>query len=52
MLGIKNSYCKLYEDELAKMRIERPEFEDEDDETMFNDIFGASDDAEDTDGDT
>lgn len=44
MLGIKNTYCKLYEDELAKMRIERPEYEDEDDETMFNDIFGADDD--------
>lgn len=43
MLGIKNTYCKLYEDELAKMRIERPEYDDEDDETMFNDIFGASD---------
>ncbi len=43
MLGIKNTYCKLYEDELAKMRIERPEYEDEDDETMFNDIFGSDD---------
>lgn len=43
MLGIKNTYCKLYEDELAKMRIERPEYDDEDDETMFNDIFGAND---------
>lgn len=41
MLGIKNTYCKLYEDELAKMRIERPEYEDEDDEAMFNDIFGS-----------
>lgn len=47
MLGIKNSYCKLYEDEIAKMRIERPEYEDEDDETMFNDIF-KSDDGIDT----
>lgn len=43
MLGIKNTYCKLYEDEIAKMRIERPEYDDEDDETMFNDIFGAND---------
>ena len=43
MLGIKNTYCKLYEDEPAKMRVERPEYEDEDDETMFNDIFGADD---------
>lgn len=40
MLNIRNSYCKLYEDEIARMRIERPEYEDEDDETMFNDIFG------------
>lgn len=43
MLGIKNTYCKLYEDELKKMRIERPEYDDEDDETMFNDIFGGDD---------
>lgn len=40
MLGIKNSYCKLYEDEMAKLRVDRPEYEDEDDETVFNDIFG------------
>lgn len=46
MLGIKNTYCKLYEDELAKMRIERPEYEDEDDETMFNDIFGSDNDTD------
>lgn len=43
MLGIKNTYCKLYEDELAKLRIERPEYEDEGDEEMFNDIFGTGD---------
>jgi len=42
MLGIRNTYCKLYEDEIAKMRIERPEYEDDDDETMFNDIFSDS----------
>lgn len=48
MLGIKNTYCKLYEDELAKMRIERPEYEDEDDETMFNDIFGSDDSSGDS----
>lgn len=45
MLGIKNTYCKLYEDEIDKMRIERPEYEDEDDETMFNDIFSKEDKA-------
>lgn len=46
MLGIKNTYCKLYEEEIAKMRVDRPEYEDEDDETMFNDIFGSSPEEE------
>lgn len=49
MLGIKNTYCKLYEEEIAKMRVEHPEYEDEDDETLFNDIFcsdGTSNDSE------
>lgn len=41
MLGIKNTYCKLYEDEIAKMRVEHPEYEDDDDETMFTDIFSS-----------
>lgn len=41
MTGKKNAYSKLYEDELAKMRVERPEYEDEDDETMFNEIFSS-----------
>lgn len=39
MLGIKNTYCKLYEDEIAKLRVSRPEYDEEDDETLFNDIF-------------
>ena len=46
MLGIKNAYSKLYEDEMAKRRVERPEFEDEDDEGLFNEIF-ASDSPDD-----
>lgn len=41
MLGIKNTYSKLYEEEISKIRVERPEYEDEDDEDMFNDIFGC-----------
>ena len=40
MLGIKNTYCKLYEEEMAKLRVEREVPEDEDDEGAFNDIFG------------
>ena len=42
MLNIKNSYSKLYEEEMAKIRVAHPEYEDEDDETLFNDIFGNS----------
>lgn len=41
MLGIKNAYCKMYEHELEKMRIENPELDEEDDETLFDDIFGG-----------
>lgn len=42
MLGIRNSYCKLYEDEIAKLRVEHPEYEEEEDENLFNDIFTSS----------
>ena len=42
MLGIKNTYCKMYEDEIEKMRIENPDIsEDDDDEELFNNIFGG-----------
>ncbi len=47
MLGIKNTYSRLYEQEIEKMRVEHPEYDDEDDENMFNDIFGESEDTED-----
>lgn len=40
MLGIRNTYCKLYEQEMARLKVERPETEAEDDESAFNDIFG------------
>lgn len=51
MLGIKNSYCKLYDDEIKKMRIKRPDLNEEDDETLFNNIFATdSDDGGDGDG--
>jgi len=41
MLGIKNTYCKLYEEEMEKRRVERPDLDDEDDEGAFNEIFGG-----------
>ena len=46
MLGIKNTYSKLYEEEIAKRRVDRPEYDDEDDETFFNDIFSVEDSDE------
>lgn len=39
MLGIKKAEVKLYEDEIEKIRVERPEYDDEDDEAMLNDFF-------------
>ncbi len=40
MLGLKNAYSSMYEKEISKMRLERPEFDGEDDEMFFSDIFG------------
>lgn len=55
MLGIKNSYCKMYEDEIARLRVERPEYDEEDDDTFLNDLFGGVDldhhDLQETDAD-
>lgn len=41
MLGIKNSYCRMYERELERMRIERPDITEEDDELFFDEVFGG-----------
>ena len=48
MLGIKNMFCKLYEDKMREFSIERGESDDEDDdgyESLFNRIFGSSADG-------
>lgn len=41
MLGLKNAYSQMYQDEIDKLRVERPEYEDEDDEELFNSVFGG-----------
>lgn len=41
MLRINNSYSRLYEAEMAKLRVEKPEYADEDDEQLFDDMFGG-----------
>lgn len=45
MLGIKNIYTKMYEDEIAKYRIERPEYADEEDDDFLADLFGEDGDS-------
>lgn len=40
MVGLRNSYCKMYEDEMAKLRVKRPEYDEEDDDTLLTDLFG------------
>ncbi len=39
MIGKKNAYSKMYENEIAKIRVDRPEYEEEDDEFVFNEVF-------------
>lgn len=40
MVGIKNKYAGVYQEELDRYTIERPKFEDDDDESTFDDMFG------------
>lgn len=45
-LGIKNMYCDMYEKEMEKMKVSRPEaysVEEDDDEVVFNSMFGGVD---------
>lgn len=40
MVGLKNSYSKLYEDAMEELRVKRPEIEEEDDNDFLSDLFG------------
>ena len=42
MVGLKNSYCKMYEDAMEQYKVERPEYADEDDDAILSDIFANS----------
>ena len=46
MVGKKNLNSRLYEDEIARWRVERPEFSDEDDEELIADVLSSSDEEE------
>lgn len=45
MLGVRNTYSKLYEEAIEKYRVSRPEYDEEDDDTMLYDIFKDSGDS-------
>lgn len=49
MLGKTTVYSKMYEDEIARLRVESPELSDEyeDDEEFFENRFASSEDGED-----
>lgn len=40
MMGIKNTYSRMYEEEMAKYKVDKPEYED-DDEALFDSVFGG-----------
>lgn len=42
MLGVKNGYTKMYEEEIARLRVEKPEYEDDDDETLIINSYSSS----------
>lgn len=47
MLKIKNSYSRLYEEEIERLRVSHPEYEDDDDESLVYDIFAADGEEQD-----
>lgn len=47
MFGIKNANTKLYDEEIAKYRVYRPEFDDDSDDDMMYDILSDADDGTD-----
>lgn len=49
MVGIRNSYCKMYEDAMAELRVENPDHAEEDDDTLLNSVFGDLEEGSDTD---
>lgn len=51
MLGIKNGYTNLYDREIARLSVEKPHYEGDDDEAMVDVLFeeGGEDDDDDED---
>ena len=43
MFSIKNKYAKMHEDAMERLRVNRPEFDDEDDETFLDELLNEVD---------
>ena len=43
MLGVKNGYTKMYEDEINRLKVEKPEY-DGDEEDLLIESYSAGDD--------
>ena len=52
MLRINNTYSRLYEEEMEKLRVARPEYEGEDDDSILEDIFERASSPKSEDGDS
>ena len=46
MLGVKNGYTRMYEEEINRLRVEKPEYEDEDEESLLISAYSESSDGE------
>lgn len=46
MCGIKNGYTRLYEEEIARLRVDRPEYEDDDEESLLIDSYSENYDGD------
>lgn len=40
MVGLRNSYTKMYEDEIERLRVEKPEYANEEDDELITSAFG------------
>ena len=41
MIGIKNNYARMYDEEMNKYKVEKPQYEG-DDEALFDSVFGGA----------
>lgn len=41
MMNIKNGYTKMYEEEVNRLRVERPEYDGDDDETLLSNAYSG-----------